>query len=142
MHTDEWLRWLEMETARRVGAFGLAGAVVRIAPFLVADSPLARVLQLPDSVEGREADFLKAHSRPLQVTYGYLSAAPAKPDACAETVLANALTRAGLSVLLLESGGERQMEEVHPLNAVELTAQNYRGATEGRFRGLGGTSTR
>lgn len=57
-------------------------------------------------------------------------------------VLANALTRAGLSVLLLESGGERQIEEVHPLNAVELTAQNYRGATEGRFRGLGGTSTR
>ncbi len=57
-------------------------------------------------------------------------------------VLADALTRAGLSVLLLESGGERQIEEVHLLNAVELTAQNYRGATEGRFRGLGGTSTR
>ena len=29
-------------------------------------------------------------------------------------VLANALTRAGLSMLLLESGGERQIEEVHP----------------------------
>ena len=93
LHTDEWLRWLEMETARRVGAFGLAGPPVRIAPFLVADSPLARVLQLPDSVAGREADFLKAHSRPLQLTYGYLSAAPAKPDARAETVLADALQR-------------------------------------------------
>ena len=93
MPTDEWLRWLEMETARRVGAFGLAGLPVRIAPFLIADNPLARVLQLPDSVEGREADFLKAHSRPLQLTYGYLSAASPRSDAHAETVLADALRR-------------------------------------------------
>ena len=93
VHTDEWLRWLEMETARRVGAFGLAGAVVRIAPFLVADHPLARVLQLPDSVEDCEADFLKAHSLPLQLTYGYLSTAPPRPDARAETVLADAMQR-------------------------------------------------
>ena len=74
-------------------AMSRAGPPARIAPFLVADSPLARVLQLPDSVEGREADFLQAHSRPLQLTYGYLSAAPSRPDARAETVLADALQR-------------------------------------------------
>lgn len=41
----------------------------------------------------REANFLQAHSRPLQLTYGYLSAAPPRPDARAETVLADALRR-------------------------------------------------
>ena len=57
-------------------------------------------------------------------------------------VLARSLTKLGHYVVVLESGGEQQLEEVHPLNEVELTAQRYQGATEGRFRALGGTSTR
>lgn len=57
-------------------------------------------------------------------------------------VLANAICRQGLSVVVLESGPVRQVDAVYPLNRVEQAAQEYHGATEGRFRGLGGTSTR
>ena len=45
-------------------------------------------------------------------------------------------------VVVLESGGREQKEETHPLNRVVLTADRYRGALHGRFRCLGGTSTR
>jgi choline dehydrogenase-like flavoprotein len=45
-------------------------------------------------------------------------------------------------VILLESGGWHQHEETHPLNEVVQLGTNYRGATHGRFRCLGGTSTR
>lgn len=57
-------------------------------------------------------------------------------------VLANTLANRGLTVIVLESGSVRQLEDVHPLNKVEQVSQEYLGATEGRFRGLGGTSTR
>lgn len=57
-------------------------------------------------------------------------------------VLAQRLAADGVSVAILESGPVRQDEEVHPLNQVEQAAQEYRGAAEGRARGLGGTSTR
>jgi choline dehydrogenase-like flavoprotein len=57
-------------------------------------------------------------------------------------VLAVSLSRLGVSVALVESGPAQQDDSVHPLNHVEQAAQEYRGATEGRFRGLGGTSTR
>jgi choline dehydrogenase-like flavoprotein len=45
-------------------------------------------------------------------------------------------------VVVLESGGREQKEETHPLNRVVLVADQYRGALHGRFRCLGGTSTR
>jgi choline dehydrogenase-like flavoprotein len=57
-------------------------------------------------------------------------------------VLAYALANMGLTVIVLESGSDRQIEDVHPLNKVEQVSQEYLGAMEGRFRGLGGTSTR
>lgn len=56
--------------------------------------------------------------------------------------LADALASRGVSVLVLESGAETQERETHPLNAVELEGDSYRGAEHGRFRCLGGTSTR
>ena len=117
-----------METGRRVGAFGLAGPSARIASFLVADSPLARVLQLPDSVEGREADFLKAHSRPLQLTYGYLSAAPAKPDARVETVLADALRRNRTGSVIVSS---RRQSSQYQGNDQPNNGLFYYGSSQG-----------
>lgn len=57
-------------------------------------------------------------------------------------VLANSLTREGLSVVVIESGPAKPEEGVHPLNKVVQGGQEYIGAAEGRFRGLGGTSTR
>ncbi len=52
------------------------------------------------------------------------------------------LARRGLSVVCIESGGERQDEDEHPLNTVVHARSVYNGAAHGRFRCLGGTSTR
>ncbi|WP_284126629.1 GMC oxidoreductase [Parerythrobacter aestuarii] len=48
----------------------------------------------------------------------------------------------GKRVLCLESGGSEQEGETHPFNAVEQAGARYEGAEHGRFRCLGGTSTR
>lgn len=74
------------------------------------------------------------------------------PDAQADVVVVGAgiaglivgtrLAKAGRRVIVLESGGLRQEGETHPLNATEQVGQYYKGADSGRFRCLGGTSTR
>lgn len=48
----------------------------------------------------------------------------------------------GRRVICIESGAEHQHGETHPLNAVEQLGSVYDGAEAGRFRCLGGTSTR
>jgi choline dehydrogenase-like flavoprotein len=50
--------------------------------------------------------------------------------------------RTGLKVICLESGGYHQESDIHPLNEVVQNATVYQGAANGRFRCLGGTSTR
>ena len=56
-------------------------------------------------------------------------------------MLAASLARQGLEVLHLESGPARDLiGSDDPLNIVEQRGQPYRGATQGRARGLGGTS--
>jgi choline dehydrogenase-like flavoprotein len=45
-------------------------------------------------------------------------------------------------VVVLESGDKKQLDDSHPLNNVVLHSKHYMGATRGRFRCLGGTSTR
>ncbi len=57
-------------------------------------------------------------------------------------VIAAQVARTGLSVVCLESGGLRQFSDEHPLNEVVHTHSVYPGAAHGRFRCLGGTSTR
>lgn len=52
------------------------------------------------------------------------------------------LARAGKRVLVAESGGLTQIDDTHPLNAVEQRGDVYPGAETGRYRCLGGTSTR
>jgi choline dehydrogenase-like flavoprotein len=56
--------------------------------------------------------------------------------------LANCLRRNGIRVVILESGGGEQLSETHPLNRVIQLGDAYGGAAAGRFRCLGGTSTR
>ena len=74
IETEEWHRWLERERERgRLLTFGIAGAITRIEPFL--SSTLAQIVQTADSIGGREADRVLGANRPLQITYGYLSAA-------------------------------------------------------------------
>ena len=57
-------------------------------------------------------------------------------------LLATKLRQFGIRVIVLESGSLHQKEETHPLNEVVQLGTPYRGATRGRFRCLGGTSTR
>jgi choline dehydrogenase-like flavoprotein len=57
-------------------------------------------------------------------------------------VTAVTMAQRGLSVLCLESGGMQQDADEHPLNEVIHTGLHYDGAAHGRFRCLGGTSTR
>jgi len=57
-------------------------------------------------------------------------------------MMAARLRRQGCRVVVLESGGQTQTGDRHPLNEVVQSGQTYRGAEEGRFRCLGGTSTR
>ena len=45
-------------------------------------------------------------------------------------------------VVVLESGGREAAVGAHPLNEIVQRGDVYRGATEGRSRCLGGTSTR
>lgn len=73
---DSYLDWLKAEAARgRIRAWGLAGLGNQVATFVHADSALSQVVQTKDSLQGREAQFLLDHGRPLQFTYGYFSAA-------------------------------------------------------------------
>jgi choline dehydrogenase-like flavoprotein len=57
-------------------------------------------------------------------------------------ILAERIRRHGITVAVLESGGLEQIEETHPLNKVVQLGDAYLGATRGRFRCIGGTSTR
>lgn len=77
--THEWQRWLDSEVRRgRIGAYGLALTSDRLIPFLDEAPELANVIQLLDSLESKEADCLTERGRPLQITYGYVSAMQAE----------------------------------------------------------------
>lgn len=57
-------------------------------------------------------------------------------------LVATRLADRGFRTVVLESGGRRQSVDEHPLNMVVQTRSVYSGAAHGRFRCLGGTSTR
>ena len=55
-------------------------------------------------------------------------------------LIAVLLSRKGSHVVVVESGGEQQAEDRHPLNEVVQLGETYHGAEDGRFRCLGGRS--
>ena len=57
-------------------------------------------------------------------------------------VMATRLAARGKKVVCLESGGREQASDNHELNEVEQVGAPYSGAEHGRFRCLGGSSTR
>lgn len=92
--TEEWQRWLERESVSgRIGNYGISVDAPRLAPFLTTRSGLAKVIQTTDSLQRQEADQITQHGRPLQVTYGYVSAARAAGPVDVPSVLAAALNR-------------------------------------------------
>lgn len=82
LDAPRWLDWLRGRVAAgQVGRFGVAGPAERLAALLQQAPELAAVAQLGDSLDRREADLLGRLGRPLQLTYGYLSAAARRGDA-------------------------------------------------------------
>ena len=76
LQVDEWQRWLEdCKLSGKVREFGLALTVEQLAPFLENNVMIGNVIQLIDSLEDREADILASYEKPMQITYGYVSAA-------------------------------------------------------------------
>ncbi len=74
LNAEEVLRWLEAEKSKgKVRYWGIAGLPALIEPWLRVDHPLANILQVKDSLEEHEADFVLENKRGLQFTYGYLS---------------------------------------------------------------------
>ena len=57
-------------------------------------------------------------------------------------LVATRAAECGRRVIVMESGGEHQFGETHALNEVVQLRSVYQGAASGRFRCLGGTSTR
>jgi D-threo-aldose 1-dehydrogenase len=92
INSEEWLRWLESERDR-VAHFGIAVNALRLGQCLASDTPLARVVQTIDSLTAREADMVLALNRPLQLSYGYVSAARRAGPADVPTILSAALRR-------------------------------------------------
>jgi choline dehydrogenase-like flavoprotein len=50
--------------------------------------------------------------------------------------------KTGKKVICLETGGYEQAQDTHPLNQVVQRGTPYQGASDGRYRCFGGTSTR
>lgn len=95
VNTDEWLTWLQACVHDgKIRHFGLAVTAGRLEAFLKAGSPLASVAQIPDSLDGREADLLSRYGKPMQITYGYVSDARRRGSSLsAAQVLSQALAR-------------------------------------------------
>jgi D-threo-aldose 1-dehydrogenase len=94
LSTDEWQKWLEKIVMEgKIRTFGLALTAEKLEPFLNHNS-LSRFIQVQDSLSGREADILTRFGKPLQITYGYVSAARKEGSPLAVTeVLRRALRR-------------------------------------------------
>lgn len=91
---DEFRAWLEKERqAGTIGYWGVAGEPEAVAPWVAAGSPLAQVVQIRDSLDVREADAVRDARRPLQFTYGYLSAARQAGDSLGREILQRILER-------------------------------------------------
>ena len=73
----EW--FTRQKSSGRVRYLGLAGGAANCLAVMRQVPGVFDVLQVEDSLEGREADILAAAGWPLQITYGYLRRAIAQP---------------------------------------------------------------
>jgi D-threo-aldose 1-dehydrogenase len=113
LNTDEWLRWLEQEvTAGRVRHFGLAADAKRLAPFVAAQTPLGPVIQTTDSLDDQEANVLLQNGRPLQITYGYVSAAKKRSNKVdVPAILSRALKRNPDGAIIVSTGRTERLKQ-------------------------------
>ena len=73
----EW--FLRQKTCGRVRYLGLAGSAANCVAVMKQLPGVFDVLQVEDSLAGREGDVVLAAGRPLQITYGYVRQAVAQP---------------------------------------------------------------
>ena len=113
VHTDEWNRWLEDVVASgKVKSFGLALTADRLEPFLAKPNPLCGLVQMYDSLEHHEADILAKHGKPLQITYGYVSAArQAGSDLSVTDILQRALKRNPDGAIIVSTKREDRLKQ-------------------------------
>lgn len=117
LDTDEWQSWLEEEQSRgRIGAHGLALRADQLRPFLEACSQFCGVIQLLDSLDRKEANLLAEFGRPMQITYGYVSAARARGDERpVPTILQEALTRNSTGALIVSTRRPERLSQYRAL---------------------------
>ena len=90
----KWQRWLETERSRgRIGGYGIAVESARLRTFLEHEDGLLGIAQVPDSLEGREAQPLLERGVPLQITFGYIASAVKAGQTDIVQVLRNAMHR-------------------------------------------------
>lgn len=109
----EWRRWLEnCVTSGKVRSFGVALTAAQLEPFLATGIDPGPVIQLCDSLDDREADLLARHHRPMQITFGYVSAAlRGGTGASVPDILAAALRRNRAGAVIVSSTRPSRMSQ-------------------------------
>jgi D-threo-aldose 1-dehydrogenase len=122
LHTDEWRKWLEKTVVEgKVRAFGLALTAEKLEPFLRQNCELAQLVQVQDSLAGREADILPLFGRPLQITYGYVSAArKARSSLPVMDVLRRALRRNTEGAIIVSTTKVARLPQYAQLSKTEV----------------------
>jgi D-threo-aldose 1-dehydrogenase len=103
---DEFLAWLNSEKEKgKIRNWGLAGKSGEMGDMLSPSHPLGEVLQVADSIDGREADCVINNGRDLQITFGYLASSKlASTHLSAPQVLQQALRRNRKGSVLVSTG--------------------------------------
>lgn len=115
-HLTEWM--LRQKASGWVRYLGLAGSADQCLAVHLALPGVFDVLQVEDSVEGREADVLATAGLPLQITFGYLRRAnewaevsnSSVPDAL--SVMTSALSRNSNGMVLVSTRKIRNLRKL------------------------------
>lgn len=103
MDVESLYTWLTQQQQRgKIRYFGLAGPAQNYSDWLLGN-PLGQVLQVQDSLAGREADLLTQKGRAWQLSYGYFSGAKPENEADARDTLQGALARNHQGTILFSS---------------------------------------
>ena len=119
----EW--FMRQKISGRVRYLGLAGSAANCMAVIKQLPGVFDVLQVEDSLAGREADVVVTSGRPMQVTYGYLRRASAQPasSGCLPidglAVMRAALTRNQDGMVLVSTRKVNRLRELAELTEEE-----------------------
>jgi aryl-alcohol dehydrogenase-like predicted oxidoreductase len=108
---SEWLRL--QKASGRVRYLGLAGNAAECVAVARRTDELFDVLQVEDSLSGREADVVTGAGRPLQITFGYLRQASADLEASDPlAIVRGALTRNPQGMVLVSTRRRERLAQL------------------------------